>query len=165
MFFAPAALLALTSEGEKRVGANTYLKFEDPIIHGASTSPGHPGEIEVLSWSHGFAQPTEPGRSSPGPGTVEQATHQTFTFTKYPDSSTYDLQQFNWSGKQIGRATLHCYRSDGEGGGVPVEYLTVAMEHVIISNYAVSGGPGDLPVENISLDYGTVRYDYKEQKQ
>lgn len=147
------------------MGANTYLKFEDPIIHGASTSPGHPGEIEVLSWSHGFAQPTEPGRSSPGPGTVEQATHQTFTFTKYPDSSTYDLQQFNWSGKQIGRATLHCYRSDGEGGGVPVEYLTVAMEHVIISNYAVSGGPGDLPVENISLDYGTVRYDYKEQKQ
>jgi hypothetical protein len=68
------------------VGTNTYLKFEDPIIHGASTGPGHAGEIEVLSWSHGFAQPTEPGRSSPGSETVEQATHQTFTFTKYPDS-------------------------------------------------------------------------------
>jgi type VI protein secretion system component Hcp len=46
-----------------------------------------------------------------------------------------------------------------------VEYLTVAMEHVIISNYTVSGGPGDIPVENVSLDYGTVRYDYKEHKQ
>jgi type VI protein secretion system component Hcp len=34
------------------------------------------------------------------------------------------------------------------------------MQHVVISNYSVSGGPGDVPVENVSLDYGTVMYEY-----
>jgi type VI secretion system secreted protein Hcp len=36
---------------------------------------------------------------------------------------------------------------------------------VIISNFSVSGGPGDIPVENVSLDYGIVEYTYKQQKQ
>jgi len=38
------------------------------------------------------------------------------------------------------------------------------MEHVVIANYSVSGGPGDLPVENVSLDYGIVNYIYVDQK-
>ncbi len=32
-------------------------------------------EIEVLSWNHGFSQPTSPTRSTAGAGTVEQANH------------------------------------------------------------------------------------------
>ena len=38
------------------------------------------------------------------------------------------------------------------------------MEHVIIANYSVSGGPGDLPVENLALDYGIIQYSYIPQK-
>lgn len=38
------------------------------------------------------------------------------------------------------------------------------MEHVIIANYSVSGGPGDLPVENVALDYGTIQYIYVEKR-
>jgi type VI protein secretion system component Hcp len=38
------------------------------------------------------------------------------------------------------------------------------MQHVVILNYSVSGGPGDIPVENVSLDYGTVQYTYIDQK-
>ncbi|HEX3579135.1 MAG TPA: type VI secretion system tube protein Hcp, partial [Thermoanaerobaculia bacterium] len=56
-----------------------------------------------------------------------------------------------------------CFRADGEAGK-PVLYLTVAMQHVIISNYSVSGGPGDVPVENISLGYGIIEYTYIDQK-
>ena len=146
------------------MSANMYLKFEEPPISGSSTVAGHAGEIEVLSWNHGFVQPTSPTRGSAGSGTVEQATHQNFTFTKYLDHGTNDLLKYCWSGKQIGKATLSCFRSDGASDNKPVLYLTVVMEHVIISNYSVSGGPGDVPVENVSLDYGVVQYHYVDQK-
>lgn len=139
-----------------------YMKFEDPGI-GSSDAPGHHDEIEVLSWSHGFVQPTSPTRSSVGSGTVEQATHQNFSFTKYLDRSTNELLKYSWSGRQIGKATLSCFRAEGAAGN-QVLYLTVAMQHVVISNYSVSAGPGDIPLENVSIDYGIVQYNYIDQK-
>src|SRR5215470_7716737 len=95
------------------MATNMYLKFETPDIKTSTTAAEHTGEIEVLSWSHGFVQPTSPTRSAAGAGTVEQATHQNFSFTKYLDAATNDLLKYCWSGKQIGKATLTCYRSDG----------------------------------------------------
>lgn len=123
-----------------------YLKFETPSVTGTSTAPGHEGEIEVLSWNHGSVEPS----------------HQAFSFTKYLDSATNELLKFSWSGKQLMKATLTCYR-DAVADNRPVEYLKVVMEHVVISNYSVSGGPGDIPVENVTLNYGVIQYNYKEK--
>ena len=143
------------------MAANMFIKFENPAIQGSSNVPGHPDEIEVLSWSHGFVQPTSPTR---GGGTVESATHQSLTFTKYLDHATDDLLKLCWAGRQIGKATLSSYRADGASDNKPLEYLRITMEHVIISNYSLSGGPGDIPVENLSLDYGTVQYTYMDRR-
>src|SRR5687768_14933930 len=115
---------------------NMYVKFEQPAITGGSTATGHAGEIEVLSWNHGFVQATSPTRSSAGSGTVEQATHQNFTFTKYHDTATDDLLKNCWAGKQFRKVTLSCFRSDGATDNKPVLYLTVVMEHVVISNFS-----------------------------
>jgi type VI secretion system secreted protein Hcp len=142
------------------MATNMYIRFEDPAIAGTSRDAGHENEIEVLSWSHGFTQPTSPTRGS---GSVEQATHANLSFTKYLDGATNQLLKFSWSGKQIGKATLTCFRAAGATDNTPVKYLTVMMQHVIISNYSVSGGPGDIPVENVSLDYGVVQYEYVAQ--
>jgi type VI secretion system secreted protein Hcp len=131
------------------MAANMYLKFENPSVKGASTAPGHEGEIEVLAWN---AQPTGSRRSSG------------LSFSKYLDSATNELLKYCWSGHQFGKATLTCFRSDGAHDNKPVEYLTLVMEQVVISNYSVAGGPGDIPVENVSLEYSTVQYNYKEQK-
>ncbi|HWM89363.1 MAG TPA: type VI secretion system tube protein Hcp [Thermoanaerobaculia bacterium] len=147
------------------MASNMYLKFEEPAIEAGSTAAEHKAEIEILSWNHGFTQPTSPTRSTAGSGTVEQATHHNMSFTKYLDAATHSLLKYCWSGKQIGKATLTCYRSSGAEDNKPVEYLKVVMEHVIISNYSVSGGPGDIPVENVSLDYGIVQYNYADQKE
>ncbi len=143
------------------MSSNMYIKFEEPDIAGGSAAPGHQGEIEVLSWSHGFVQPT---RSAAGAGTVEQANHANFNFTKYLDVATNSLLKYSWSGRQIGEATLSCFRIDGAAGNEPVKYLTIVMEHVVIANYSISGGPGDIPVENIALDYGIIQYNYIPQK-
>lgn len=147
------------------MATNMYVKFEGPdAVDGSSTALEHTKQIEVLSWSHGFVQPTSPTRSSAGAGTVEQATHQNLSFTKYLDTATHALLKYCWSGKQFSKVTLSCFRADGASDNKPVKYLEIAMDHVIISNYSVSGGPGDLPVENVSLDYGIVAYNYMDQK-
>jgi type VI secretion system secreted protein Hcp len=44
-----------------------------------------------------------------------------------------------------------------------VEYLKVIMNNVIVSSYSISGGGGDLPIENISLNYSYVQYIYTPQ--
>jgi type VI secretion system secreted protein Hcp len=141
---------------------NTYIKIDS--ITGGSTATGHEGEIEVLSWSHGFVQPTSPTRSTAGAGTVEQAHHQHHQFTKYLDPASTALLKACWSGKQLATATLTCYRADGATDNAPVKYLECAMTNVIVANHSVSGGAGDLPVENIALDYDCVTYTYVDQK-
>jgi type VI secretion system secreted protein Hcp len=141
-----------------------YLKFEGPEIKGQSPARGYEGQIEILSWSHGFTQPTSATRSTAGAGTVEQANHQNLSVSKYLDGATSALLKCCWSGKQIEKATLTCLRASGAEDNKAVEYLKVVMEHVIIANYSVSGGPGDLPVENLALDYGIIQYNYVPQK-
>ncbi len=137
------------------MAANMFFKFTDPAIIGGSRDPNHVGEIEVLSWSQSFVQPA---RLSGGGGVVEQATHSNLSFTKYPDSASADLLKTCWNGKQIGKALLSCYRADGNGA--PAPYLEIELLHVVITNLSISGGPGDMPVESISLDYGVVTYRY-----
>lgn len=145
------------------MATNMYLKFDPPLEAGSSAAK-HEKEIEVLSWSHSSGQAPAKTRSTAGSGTVEQATHNPLSFTKYLDAATHTLLRNCWSGKQIKQVTLSCYRASGDEKNEPVQYLSVVMDHVIISNYSVSGGPGNLPVENVSLDYGAVQYNYVEQK-
>ncbi len=144
------------------MGMNAFIKFTEPEIKGESTDSSHSEEIQVLSWSHSFNQPTKAVRSSAGGGTVEQANHSDFTFSKYTDAATDDLLQYCWNGKQIGKAVMQVYRADGNKEAIL--YLQVEMEDIVISNVSIGGGQGDLPTENISLAYGKVTYSYKPQK-
>jgi len=141
---------------------NAYLKLDS--IDGDSTADGHTKEIEILSWNHGFAQPTSATRSTAGGGTVEQAIHQPMSVSKYVDSATCALMKACWSGKTIKTATLSLNRASGDEKNKAVEYLKVVMEDVIIANHSLSGGGGDLPAENLALDYATVQYTYVLQK-
>jgi len=144
------------------MAGNFFLKLEEPTITGESSDSSHAGEIQVLSWSHSFNQPTSPTRSSAGGGTVEQANHSDFSFTKYIDSSTDDLLKMCWSGKQIGKGTFTAYRADGDNK--PVQYLEIDFTNIIISNLSISGGAGDLPTETVTMSYGTIKYVYVQQK-
>lgn len=146
------------------MATNMYIKFEEPKIETDLTVSGHEKDVEIMSWNHGFSQPTSSVRSSGGGGTVEQAHHMNLSFTKYLDGATADMLKQCWCGKQFAKATLFCYRADGNLENEAVLYLKIIMEHVIVANVSLSGGPGDLPVENISLDYGIVQYEMIGQK-
>lgn len=144
------------------MATNMYCKFTGPDINAGSTSKGHEGWIEVLSWSHSWTQPTTATRSHGGGGTVEKAHHAPFQFTKSIDSATDDLLKMCWSGKHIDKMEFACYRDDGtEGNGTP--YLKVELESVIVTDYSMSGGVGDVPHESVSLNYAKVTYTYNGQ--
>jgi len=138
------------------MATNFFLQLAG--ITGESTDSAHTGQIQVLSWSHSFNQPTSPTRSSAGGGTVEQANHADFSFTKYIDSSTDDILKACWTGLQIATGVFTAYRSDGTGDGV--NYLEIDFANVIVSNYSISGGTGDVPVETVTLSYSKVTYTY-----
>jgi type VI secretion system secreted protein Hcp len=139
-----------------------YLKFEEPAIKGGSKDAKHKEDVEVLSWNHSFNQPTSAVRSTAGGGTVEKANHSDFTFTKQTDSATDDLLKQCWSGKHIKTATFTAYRTTGTSDN-PVEYLKIVMEGVVVSSFSIGGGAGDVPVENVGLNYATVQYTYTPQ--
>jgi type VI secretion system secreted protein Hcp len=143
------------------MSSNMYIKFKNPEIEGEASDSEHEKEIEVLAWSHSFHQPTSSTRVSAGGGTVERANHSDFSFTKLMDTATDDLLKHCWSGKHIDKAVFSCYRANGDNK--PVKYLEVEMEHVIISSVSFGGGPGDVPSENVSLNYGKVTYNYIPQ--
>ncbi len=144
------------------MAANMFLEVTEPTVKGEATDSKHADQIQVLSWSHSFNQPTSPTRSSAGGGTVEQANHADFSFTKYTDASTDDLLKICWQGNMIGKCTFYAYRADGDNQ--PVLYLQIDMEQVIVSNVSIGGGSGDIPTETVCLSYGKVKYTYKPQK-
>lgn len=141
------------------MATNMYIKFDD--VKGEAEDAAHKDWIEVLSWSHGFSQPASPVRSSTG-STVERANHSNLSITKYLDSATKDLLKACWSGKQFEKVDMECFRADGNNA--PIKYLMINMEDVVVSNYSLSGGGGDVPVENLSLAYSKVTYNYDSKK-
>ena len=145
------------------MAGNFFLKLTgDADIVGESTDSNHVNEIQVLSWSHSFNQPTKPTRSSAGGGTVEQANHSDFSITKYFDASSDDLLKACWSGKQLKTGIFKAYRADGDNS--PLLYLQIDMEDIVVSNVSFGGGGGDLPTETVALSYGKVTYTYTPQK-
>ena|SRR5579872_5496247 len=144
------------------MAGNMFLKLETPEIKGESGDDAHKDEIHVLSWSHHCNQPTSTTRTSAGGGTVEQANHGDFTFMKYTDSASDDLLKQCWSGKSIGKGTFTAFRANGDNK--PVKYLEITMEDIIVSQFSVSSGMGDIPQETVALNYGKITYSYIPQK-
>ena len=138
-----AAVFCAFVVADADAATNMYIKFEGPAIEGTATAEGHEKDIELLSWSH---------RS------------QLLTFTKYIDSASNSILKYCWSGKQFARVTITCDRNDGSTDNQPEKYLVVVMQNVFISNCSISGGRDDIPVEQVSLDYDTIKYDYFSQK-
>ena len=130
-------------------------------IKGESEDDGHKEWCEVSGWSHSFEQLTSPLRDSSG-STIERCTHAPFTFTKKMDIATQGILTHIWSGKQISKVVFEAMRAQDESESI--KYMTIEMQHVIITTYEVSGAEGDIPEENIGLTYGRISYSYISKK-
>jgi len=135
-----------------------FLKF--PSIKGESLATKHKEEIELLSWSWGASNPTTIVGSGMSTGKVSVSD---LTITKRVDKASPKLLELLVTGKHVSDATLYCQKQTGDK--TPQDYLTIKLKEVYVSSYQTGGSHGDdLGSESVSLTYGNINYDYKEQK-
>lgn len=144
------------------MASNIFIDFLGPKVSGSSTQAGHETQIEVHSWNYGAHQPTNAVRSAAGGGTLEKVHHAPLTFTKAIDTASDDLLKACWTGQHFDKVELTAYRSVGDVGAdnSGVQYLKITLDYVIVQDFSISGGQGDLPVESISLNYSKITFQY-----
>jgi type VI secretion system secreted protein Hcp len=138
-----------------------FLKIDG--VDGESTDSKHAKWIEVLSFSHGMNQPVSAVQSSAGGGTSARVNMQDFNITKYVDLSSPKLTEACCTGKHFGNVTLELCRAGGE----KLKYLEIKLDKAIVSSVSVGGAKGsddDVPVEQVSFNFGKITWTYTAQK-
>jgi type VI secretion system secreted protein Hcp len=139
------------------MAVDMYLKL-DPI-KGESQNKDHQDQIEVLSWSWGMSQA---GSMHTGTGGgAGKVSVQDLTFTHWVDKATTDLIKYCATGKHIQSGTLVVRKA---GGDQPVEYITIDLDDIIITNVHTGGSQGEERLtENVTLNFRKFKYNYAQQ--
>ena len=133
-----------------------FLKIEG--VEGESTDDKHKNEIDVLSWSWGETNAgSHAGRGGGGAGKVSM---QDFNFVMQANKSTPKLMLSCASGAHISKAVLVCRKAGTE----QQEYMKITMSDLLVSSYQTGGSSGDIiPVDQVSLNFSKVEFEYKPQ--
>lgn len=123
-------------------------------IQGESTDSKHKDWIEIQSYS----QDAAPGaasakKKSSGPGEI--------AITKPIDVSSPKLQELCSSGKHISKVVIEAARP---AAGQPEK---IEMSDVTLTKAGSAASPHDKntqPTESITLNYGTIKWTYTQQK-
>jgi type VI secretion system secreted protein Hcp len=135
-----------------------FLKLEG--IEGESQDAKHKGEIDVESWSWGESQAgSHAGGGGGGAGKVSM---QDFHFVMKVNKASPKLLLACATGEHIKKAVLTCRKAGKE----QQEYLKITLSDLLVSSFQTGGSEGAsvLPMDQISLNYTKIEYEYKEQK-
>lgn len=135
-----------------------FLKIEG--IEGESQDSKHKGEIEIESFSWGANQM---GTASHGGGMgAGRVQFNDFSFTMRVNKSSPKLMLVCSTGSHIKSALLTCRKAGKE----QQEYLKVTFSDLLVSSYQTNGtgASGVIPMDQISLNFSKVEFEYKEQK-
>jgi type VI secretion system secreted protein Hcp len=142
---------------------DVYLKFISDI-EGESTDDKHKtgGWIECKSVSFGVKQPKSATSSTAGGHTAERCEQKELVFTKLADMASPSILLMCSMGKTIKSAELHFMRANGDG--VRVQYYTVKLENVVVSDVTADVVEGDIMHESVALKFSKIEWEYKQQK-
>jgi type VI secretion system secreted protein Hcp len=136
------------------MASDTHIKFDG--VEGESTHADHKGEVEVLSWTWGVSNASNPVGGGSGKG---KASPGDFHFTHLYDKSSPILAKKCAQGVHFPTVTVTS-RKAGEG---QKDFLKVTMKEVFISSVQPSGSSGGEIMESVSASYGTIEFAYKPQ--
>lgn len=133
-----------------------FLKIDG--IPGESQAEKHKDEVDVLSWSWGE---TQSGTFAVGGGGgAGKVAMQDFNFVMTANKASPKLMLACATGQHIPKATLSCNKA-GKGAQ---EYMKITFSDLLVSSYQVGGSSGDVvPVDQISLNFSKIEYEYKPQ--
>src|SRR5690348_15275823 len=135
-----------------------FLKLDG--IDGEATDHKHGKEIEVESWSWGEVQSgTSAHGSGGGAGKVSM---QDFHFTMHVNKASPKLMLACATGEHIKKAVLTCRKAGKEQH----EFYKITLSDLLVSSFQTGGsGQADIvPVDQVSLNFAKIEWEYKEQK-
>lgn len=135
-----------------------FLKIDG--IEGESQDSKHKGEIEIESWSFGEVQT---GTASHGGGLgAGRVQMQDFNFVMKVNKASPKLFLACARGDHIKSAVLTCRKAGKE----QQEYLKVTFSDILVSSFQTSGSGGAdiLPMDQISLNFSKIEFEYREQR-
>jgi type VI secretion system secreted protein Hcp len=139
------------------MAVDMFLKLGD--IKGEALDAKHKEEIDVLAWSWGMSQSGSMHLGSGG--SSGKVSIQDVSITKYVDKATPNMIKACCNGKQYPEALLTVRKS---GGDQQVEYVKITMAPVIVTSVSSGGSMGEERLtENVTLNFGKVKYEYTMQ--
>src|SRR5687767_9082264 len=139
------------------MAVDMFLKVGD--VKGESKDSQHKDWIEIESFSWGA---TQLGTSSHGSGAGGgKVSMNDFHFVMKSNSASPFLFLYCANGKHItGDTKLVCRKA----GGKQEKFLEVVFNDVLISSYQTGGSSGgEIPMDQISLNYSKITIDYLVQ--
>jgi type VI secretion system secreted protein Hcp len=135
-----------------------FLKLDG--IEGESHDDKHKNEIDLLSWSWGETQTGT--HSAGGGGGAGKVDMQDFHFVMSVNKASPKLMLACASGEHIKKAVLTCRKA----GKDQQPFMLVTMSDLLVSSFQTggSGHGGEVPNDQISLNYAKIEWEYKEQK-
>ncbi len=128
-------------------------------IKGEAQDKVHKGAIDVLAWSWGMSQ--SGSFHTGGGGGAGKASFQDISITKWVDNSSTVFMLYCANGDHFPAARIIVRKS----GKMPLEYIVIEMEKVMITSVSTGGSGGeDRLTENVTLNFAKVKVLYKEQK-
>ncbi len=127
-----------------------FLKVDG--IKGESTAPGHEEQIELVSFSWGVSREVTAGSSGDA-----KAKFEDLAVIKLQDKSSTKLFLASASSKVIDRVVLTGIRTDLAGQ----QFMKVELEKVVISSFIESSATGELPNENVKLNFERIELIYR----
>lgn len=135
-----------------------FLKIDG--IEGESGDSKHKDEIMLESWSWSESNAGSAAHASGmGAGKVSL---QDFHFVMHVNKATPKLMERCATGEHIKKAVLTCRKAGKE----QQEFLKIQMEDLIVTSYSTGGSAGSdtIPLDQISLNFSKIQFEYKEQK-
>jgi type VI secretion system secreted protein Hcp len=134
-----------------------FLKIDG--IEGESHDSEHKDSIDLESWSWGQ---TQSGSHSYGGGGGGKVQMQDFHFLMKVNKASPKLMLACCTGEHIEKAVLTCRKA----GKDQQEFLKVTMSDLLVSSYQTDGSARSdiVPLEQISLNFSKIEWEYKEQK-
>jgi len=138
------------------MAVDMFLKL--PEVKGESKDKDHKEEMEIESFSWGA---TQLGTSSHGTGAGGgKVSMNDFHFVMRNNSASPTLFLFCANGKHLKDAKLTCRKA----GGTQQNFLEVTMTDVLISSFQTGGSQaGEVPMDQISLNYSKIEINYLAQ--
>jgi len=135
-----------------------FLKID--TIPGESPDDKHKGEIQIETFS--FTAEQVGSFAHGGGGGAGKVQMHDFHFSKFVDKASPKLMLACAKGEHIPKAVITVRKA----GGGQQEYLKISISDCLVSNYQLSGAPGQngLPSDSFALNFAKISYEYKEQK-